>query len=319
MLIKLSNLTVKFTQGRFNKRIIYALNNVNLTVERGETVAIIGESGAGKTTLARVLVALEKPTQGEYLYKGKNVWRDRSTRKLIRREVQYIYQDPISALNPSKTIGESLSYPIKKHLKLKGDKLREKIEELLRAVGLDPSLAERYPSQLSGGQLQRVNIARAISINPKVVIADEPVTMLDASYRVGVIDLLANLKKKFDITLILITHDLAIAKYLNYKIEGVRGVVIYGGRIVEEGRINDIISAPLHPYTKYLVNSYIDINSDGKSKIEIREELSTTNVFSPNGCPFSNKCPYVMDKCTKTFPNFSVDRDRKVACYLYGE
>ena len=317
-LIKLDDLSVRYTQGRFNKKVIYALKGVDLEINSGETVSVIGESGAGKTTLARVLVALEKPTGGTYLYKDKDVWKDKGVRKEVRREVQYIYQDPISALNPSKTIKESISYPVKKHLKLKGDELYGKVVELVKAVGLDPSLVDRYPNQLSGGQLQRVNIARAISVNPRVLIADEPVTMLDASYRVGIIDLLVKLKKEMNITLVLITHDLAIAKYLNYKSEGVKGVVIYGGRVVEEGKIDDIIQNPLHPYSKFLVGSYIDINYETAEAEDSGVQEPKEAVIPNQGCPFSVKCPYAVDKCRQNFPNYTVNRDRRVACYLYG-
>jgi peptide/nickel transport system ATP-binding protein len=314
-IIRLDDLTVRFTQGSFNKRIIYALRDVSLSINENEAVTILGESGAGKTTLARVLLALEKPTSGKYLFLGRNVWKDRKARKLIRKEVQYIYQDPISALNPSKTIRSSLSYPIKKHLKLKGEALRSKIFELLNAVGLDESIADRYPSQLSGGQLQRVNIARAISVNPKVLIADEPVTMLDASYRIGIIDLLADLKKKMNMTLVMITHDLAIAKYFDYKVGGSKSFVIYGGRLVEEGYVSDIIKSPLHPYTKFLVSSYIDINGNYNSLEFLKYK---EGGISSQGCPFNERCPYVKDACIKEFPRYTSIDGRKVACYLYG-
>ncbi len=314
-IIRINNLSVKFTQGSFTRRVIYALRDVSLGIDDKETVTIIGESGAGKTTLARVLMALEKPTSGTYIYRGKNVWKDRKTRKILRNEIQYIYQDPISSLNPSKTIGDSLSYPIKKHLKLKGEKLHAKISELLNSVGLDNSVINRYPNQLSGGQLQRVNIARAISVNPKVLIADEPVTMLDASYRIGIIDLLVNLKNERNMTLIMVTHDLAIAKYLDYKSGGVKSFVFYGGRLIEEGYINEIIKNPLHPYSKFLVSSYIDINNEGENMefLKYKEE-----GIAKEGCPFSLRCPYVMEKCKKDFPKYTLDGDRKVACYLYG-
>ncbi len=314
-IIKLDGLTVKFTQGSFNKRTVYALRDVSMSIDENEAVAILGESGAGKTTLARVMLALEKPSSGKYFFMGKDVWKDKKAKKILRKEVQYIYQDPISSLNPSKTIGSSLSFPIKKHLKLKGESLRSKIYELLNAVGLDESIADRYPSQLSGGQLQRVNIARAISVNPKVLIADEPVTMLDASYRVGIIDLLANLKRKMNMTLIMITHDLAIAKYFDYKVEGSKGFVIYGGRIVEESYVNDIIKNPLHPYTKFLVSSYIDIN--GSNNLEFLKYKE--GEISSQGCPFNKRCPYATDICKKEFPKFTLINGRRVACHLYGE
>jgi peptide/nickel transport system ATP-binding protein len=313
-IIRINNLSVRFSQGSFSRRIIYALRDVSLGIDENDTVTIIGESGAGKTTLARVLIALEKPTSGEYLYKGKNVWKNRKIKKILRREIQYIYQDPISSLNPSKTIGDSLSYPIKKHFKLKGENLRSKIYELLNSVGLDNSVINRYPNQLSGGQLQRVNIARAISVNPKVLIADEPVTMLDASYRIGIIDLLVRLKNERNITLIMITHDLAIAKYLDYKSNGVKSFVFYGGRLIEEGYMNEIIKNPLHPYSKFLVSSYIDINSGGSTEfLKYKEE-----GVAKEGCPFNLRCPYVMEKCKIDFPKYTMDGDRKVACYLYG-
>ncbi|BCU67079.1 peptide transporter ATP-binding protein [Sulfolobales archaeon HS-7] len=294
------------------------MKKINLDINEGESLAIIGESGAGKTTLGRVLVGLQRPDAGEYLYDNINVWKNRRAMKRLRKEVQYIYQDPISSLNPSKTIYESMSFPLRKQ-GLRGDALRERVSELLKEVGLNAGEVEsRYPSQLSGGQLQRVNIARALSVNPRVLIADEPVTMLDASYRIGIIDLLVRLKKERNLTLVFITHDLAISRYLDYRISGVRGIVMYGGIIVERGDLNSLIKNPRHPYSQYLVNSTIDIVNDGEL-----QSVSKSNVENITraeiGCPYSTHCPFVMEKCKEKEPLLmKIEENREVACYIYG-
>ncbi|EZQ10041.1 ABC transporter ATP-binding protein [Candidatus Acidianus copahuensis] len=310
-LIRLEKSTVVFEN---EGRKVYGLKDVNLRINEGESILVLGESGAGKTTFGRVIVGLQKLTKGKYFYRGKDY---RKNMKLLRKEVQYVYQDPISALNQSKTIRDSILPSIKKWRKVRGEKLEEELDNLLKSVEIEPELKNRYPYQLSGGQAQRINIARALSTNPRVLVADEPVTMLDASIRVGIVDLLTSLKNDRGLNLIMITHDLALARYVNYRLGGMRSIVIYGGRIVEEGNFSEILSDPLHPYTKFLVESSEDLEGVGSQEILKKMVYQETNDLPLKGCPFAPRCPFVRDACLNSFPEVA-ENPHRVFCYIYS-
>lgn len=315
MLIELEKVSVRFGGGFLNRKSgFYALREI--TAEIGGHALIIGESGAGKTTLARVMVGLQKITSGSYKYNGVDVWKKgRSGLKTIRREIQYVGQDPFSSFNPNKTIGESLGFVVKKHVG--GKNVRENVIAALKGVGLSENEYYKYPHQMSGGQLQRANIGRALVPNPKVIVADEPTSMLDASYRVSIINLLADLANK-GLTIIMITHDLTLARYFDYKLgRKVHSLILYRGRLVEEGLMDEILGEPLHPYTQYLVNNIIDLSTVGGEGEASETRFRGNGRALEHGCPFYPLCKYRREVCGQRFPEPREMGGRKVYCYLY--
>jgi len=304
------------------KKYICAVDNVFFSLEEGDTLALVGESGCGKSTLGRLTLALLKPTSGQILYKGKDVWgMNKNEFKEFRRNAQIVHQDPYDTLNPMRTIFQSLAPPLS-HYKIARNRqeIRGKTEELLELVGLIPpdDFLRRHPSRLSGGQMQRIAIARAISVNPKFLVADEAVSMVDASLRIEVLDLLFDLKKRFGMTCLFITHDFGVARY--FAKHG-RVMIMYLGSIVEVGPTDDVILEPMHPYTKTLIAS-VPVpdpkltRSKGLPPLRSLEVPSLTQV--PPGCKFNPRCPYAEKTCADKVPELkAVSKERFVACHLY--
>jgi peptide/nickel transport system ATP-binding protein len=248
-ILRVEDLHVSFA----GKRLVRAVDGIDLEIARGEVVSLVGESGSGKTTLGRALVGLTRPTSGRIILDGREIRvKDKKELKGLWKRVQMIFQDPYSTFNPLTSIPDSLAIPVRKFRMAKGQAdVQRLVEETLVKVGLDPSEMEgKYPNQLSGGQRQRASIARALIISPEIVVADEPVSMLDVSIRAGILDLLKNLNEKFGVTIIFITHDLAVADYISDRI-----VVMYRGKVVEAASSESIIGSPLHPYTELLLRS----------------------------------------------------------------
>jgi peptide/nickel transport system ATP-binding protein len=270
-LIELRDVCVYFTErvGLFGKRVTKALDHVNLGIRDNDVIAVVGESGAGKTTMGRVILGLQRPTSGLALFKGKDIYSLKGREfEEFRRSVQWVPQDPYSSLDPSLTVGEQLMAPIRRwNPKVNAE---TRAEELLRLVGLVPPsfYMNKYPHQLSGGQRQRVAIARSLASNPRLIVADEPVTMIDSSLRIGFINTFIELMHKSNLSLVFITHDLALARVLLLKSGKGRVVILRNGRIVEEGDINEIISNPKDEYTKVLINAAPDL----KRWLKNREE-----------------------------------------------
>jgi len=270
-LIELRDVCVYFTErvGLFGKRVTKALDHVNLGIRDNDVIAVVGESGAGKTTMGRVILGLQRPTSGLALFKGKDIYSLRGREfEEFRRSVQWVPQDPYSSLDPSLTVGEQLMAPIRRwNPKVNAE---TRAEELLRLVGLVPPsfYMNKYPHQLSGGQRQRVAIARSLASNPRLIVADEPVTMIDSSLRIGFINTFIELMHRSSLSLVFITHDLALARVLLLKSGRGRVVILRNGRIVEEGDINEIISNPKDEYTKVLINAAPDL----KRWLKNREE-----------------------------------------------
>ncbi len=302
--LKINNLVVTFSRkhgGVFNRRssIVHAVDNVSFQIYESETVSLVGESGSGKTTIARCILGLTTPTSGSIKYNDVEV-SGLKGKQLInyRREVQFIFQDPFESLNPRQDVITIVSIPV---MRLNGEKDRRRVTEittrLLSEVGLDPNeVITKFPHQLSGGQRQKVNIARALASNPKVLIADEPITMLDASQRLNILSLLMRLKQNRNLTIFLITHDLASAKLTSD-----RTFVMYVGKLFEFGPTRGLLSRPHHPYTELILSATPRLKEEigvlGEKLGSIDESLDIGC-----GCIFAPRCKYVTDVCRKIEP-----------------
>ncbi|MBN98904.1 MAG: ABC transporter ATP-binding protein [Gemmatimonadetes bacterium] len=299
-----------------------ALNDFSLTLDADEPAftAIAGESGSGKTTLARLLLGFEEPTAGEVLYRGQNLLKlDRKKMRMFRQEVQAIFQDPFAAYNPFYKIDHILTTPVEKFgLAASKSEAQDKICEALETVGLrvDETLG-RYPHQLSGGQRQRITIARALLLKPRLIIADEPVSMVDASLRATILESLHRLHRDFDISFIYITHDLTTAYQIAENI-----VVLYHGTVAEAGQMAKVIGAPKHPYTRELIHS-IPVPEPGSEWIDGAPEESAEKTVAEDpgqapGCKYASRCAQVMPRCRDQLPELYRSDPRQVAsCYLY--
>ena len=296
---------------------VRAVDGVTFSVERGDVFGLVGESGSGKTTTGRVTAGLMRPTEGKVAVGGTELFSlPKSELRKFRKRMQFVYQDPLSSLNPKMTIGDAVGEPLRYLSDDAASTRREKIFELLNRVGLSPadSFYYRYPHQLSGGQRQRVVIARALSIGPEYLVADEPVAMVDVSVRAQIMDLLLTMQRELNLTILLITHDLAVAKYMCNKI-----AVMYLGRIMEYGKTEDLFRNPLHPYTQALLAAVPipDPRKRSEKKIPSGEIPSALNP--PSGCVFHPRCPRVFDRCSAEVPQLlEYESGHFVACHLYS-
>ena len=305
--------------GLFSKKKLQALDDVSFTVERGEVVALVGESGSGKSTIARVVARLIPPTSGEVLFKGVDVIKKEphGASLAYRGDVQMIFQDPFGSLNPVQTIGHHLERPLRIHRKTRGGRATQtKIEELLATVGLNPAAeyAAKYPHELSGGQRQRVAFARALAVEPEVMLADEPISMLDVSIRIGIMNLMERLKAERGIAYLYITHDIASARYL-----GDRTMVMYAGRVVEGAPSEELIQKPAHPYTQRLLAA---VPNPDAGHIKAASETGWEPpklIDPPPGCPFAPRCPHAMPVCREVMPGAeTIAPGHWVRCHLFG-
>jgi peptide/nickel transport system ATP-binding protein len=281
---------------------VHAVDDVSFTLRPGTITALVGESGSGKSTVARLLARLYAPTAGSVLYRGKDVAHDKSRRSVLRyrSQVQMIFQDPFGSLNPVKTIRHHLERPLRIHGIVERDEIENRVHELLRTVGLVPPghVADKYPHELSGGQRQRVAIARTLAVEPVVLLADEPTSMLDVSIRIGILNLMLKLKEERHIAFLYVTHDLASARYLADDI-----LVMYAGQIVEQGPIERVLAVPLHPYTRLLLSAAADPEAGVETKrIEVRKGIASAAVDPPEGCRFVGRCPLAIDVCSRVTP-----------------
>lgn len=323
-LLEAQDVSRVFGAGLLNKRRIVAVDGVSLIIdeEKPSITAIAGESGSGKTTLARLLLGVIQPSSGSILYKGCNLTTmDRRARKEFRRQVQAIFQDPYEAYNPVYKVDHVLTMPLRKfRLVHSRAEMHQRIEESLQMVGLRPEeTLGRYPHQLSGGQRQRIMVARALLLNPRIILADEPVSMVDASLRATILESLVKLKRELGVSLIYITHDLTTAYQISQNI-----YILYRGSVAEVGSVEKVIKNPKHPYTRLLISSIPlpnpDIHWGGESEIETKASAPSTSLKEVRGCKFSNRCPYVMVECLHASPPlYLTDDNRAVACYLYKD
>jgi oligopeptide/dipeptide ABC transporter ATP-binding protein len=317
--MSLKNLTKEFdTRGGR----ITAVDNVSFDLYQGDILCLVGESGSGKTTVARMAAGMIKPTRGQVLYKGQDIYslskKDFST---YRRDVQIIHQDPYASLNPVQTVGDMLRAPLLHHKIVKNRReATQRAAELLELVDCRPveNFIDKYPHQLSGGQRQRISIARAMTLNPKVIIADESVSMVDVSIRVSLLNTMLKLREELGVTFLFITHDLAVVKYFGW--EGNVGVM-YVGKVIEEGRTPGVIARGLHPYTRALAAAIPEADPDitrSKEKLQLRS-LDIPNLNDlPRGCVFHPRCPYwVQGVCdTQVPPLVDIGEKRAVACHV---
>ncbi|HLT61934.1 MAG TPA: ABC transporter ATP-binding protein [Microlunatus sp.] len=313
-LIRLAGVSQTFQTKRGE---VPAVRDVNFEVNPGEVLCLVGESGCGKTTSARMAAGLNKPTAGTVEFNGTDIWSmDRDAFTRFRRSVQYVHQDPYASLNPIRSIGRTLTAPLLKHRIAKNSAQAHQLAgELLERVDLRPADAylSKFPHQLSGGQRQRVAVARALTLDPKLIIADESTSMLDVSIRVGMLNMLGRLRDELDVGFLFITHDLAIAKYFGWS---GRIAVMYLGRIVEFGRTPDVINNPQHPYTRALLNAVPEPDPElTKSKLPgggLRSAEIPSLRDLPSGCTFHPRCPLFEEgTCEVTEPQLvTIDLDR---------
>lgn len=295
------------------KQVIHAINGVSLDVKQGEILAIAGESGCGKSTLARAILRLENPKSGEIDFEGKNVLKLNSAElKKYRQNAQMIFQNPYASLNPKMKVSEILNEPLQINTKFSGKEIDNIINEKLEQVGLAKDVLKLYPHEFSGGQRQRIAIARALVLSPKFIVADEPVSALDVSIQAQIINLLKELKDNFNLTLILITHDMSVIKYLADRV-----AVMYLGEIVEIGRCDEIFTAPKHPYTQALLSAVPQLVEEEKDRIVLSGELPSPSNL-PKGCKFHTRCPKCFERCSVDVPpSVKLSDTHFVKCFLY--
>lgn len=293
---------------------IYAVNNISFSINQGETLSLVGESGCGKSTVGKCLIGLEKPTSGEIIIDGiKTTTSTKKDIKELRKKVQIIFQNPYSSLNPKMTVEEILKEPFIINTNLSKTEIKKELSTLLDITGLSTNFLSRYPHEFSGGQRQRIGIARALALRPEFIIADEPVSALDVSVQAQILNLLQDLKKELKLTYLFISHDLSVVNYISDRI-----AVMYLGEIVETSSSDEIIHHPKHPYTRILLDSAPHINKSGSKKIILKGDLPSPQNL-PDGCKFHTRCPLAFDKCSSIEPQFKLlENNHCVKCHLYG-
>lgn len=317
-LLKVEHLSKEFPAGsgafggRFSKRVVSAVNDVSFEIYPGETFGLVGESGCGKSTTGRTIMRLSAPTAGKVFFEGRDVSAmNKHELKDMRREMQFIFQDPYASLNPRMTIGEIVSEPMTIHGVGTKEERIERVRELLDVVGLNPEHINRYPHEFSGGQCQRIGIARALILEPKLIICDEPVSALDVSIQAQVVNLLQQLQHEMGLSLIFIAHDLAVVKHISDRV-----LVMYLGHAVELGTYDEVYHNPLHPYTKALMSAVPipDPDLEKTKTIQLLEGELPSPINPPSGCVFRTRCPLAGPECAKTRPVLEGSFRHAVSC-----
>ena len=309
---------IEFKDGKFGLKTAYvhAINGVSFEVKKGEALCIVGESGCGKSTVARTVMGLLKPSGGSIYYRNDRI--DRlSDRAMLpfRKKMQMIFQNPYASLNPRKTITQTLEEPVQFHNpQLSLQEVKDKVHEVMRSVGVDPSWGARYPHEFSGGQRQRISIARALTVEPEFIAADEPISALDVSIQAQVLNLMMETQEKRNLTYLFITHDLAVVEHF-----GTRVAVMYLGTICELAPTKTLFDTPKHPYTQALLSAIPRLDDNSPGHIKLQGEVPTP-VNLPSGCVFHGRCPHANERCRHEKPQLVLQSDQsQVACHALEE
>lgn len=309
-LLQLRDIKKHFKSG---KTVVRAVDGLSLSIEKGKTLGLVGESGCGKSTTGRLILGLNGLTEGKILYEDKDIHRlSRSEQSTYRRRVQMIFQDPYASLDPRMNVQDIIAEGIDIHGLAKGAQRRERVLDLVERVGLKRDHLSRFPHEFSGGQRQRIGIARALAVNPELVIADEPISALDVSIQAQVMSLLLQLQEEFALTYLFISHDLGMVRYISNQVG-----VMYLGKLVEYGDCEELYSNPQHPYTKALLSAIPSIN-ERRERIQLTGDVpSPTNM--PSGCHFHTRCPFAVARCKEEEPVLKGGGRHLVACHLVTE
>ncbi len=294
---------------------VKAVDGLDFAIKRGETLGLVGESGCGKSTTGRTILQLYRPTAGAVFFEGKDLAKlEGEELRKMRRHMQMIFQDPYASLNPRMTVGDIIGEPLEVHNLAKGKEKKERVQELLQIVGLNPYFVNRYPHEFSGGQRQRIGVARSLAVNPHFIVCDEPISALDVSIQAQIINLLEELQGKFNLTYLFIAHDLSVVRHISDRI-----AVMYLGKIVELTDRTALYANPLHPYTKALLSAVPipdPLIEEKRERIILTGDVPSP-VHPPSGCRFHTRCPIAIDRCKRDDPEFrDVGGGHWVACHL---
>ena len=293
---------------------VKAVDGISFKIRQGETYSLVGESGCGKTTTAKMVLLVEDPTDGVIRFNGKNLAEfNTSDRREYRSSVQAVFQDPWSSLNPRMRVGDIILEPLLTNERLSKAEAKENLEVLLRDVGLHSYQGDYYPHEFSGGQRQRIAIARALSLRPKIIVLDEPVSALDVSIRAQIMNLLRNLQEQYGVSYLLIAHNLATVRYMSHQVG-----VMYLGKMVEEAPTRELFTNPMHPYTKALISASLPSHPDLQREDIVLSGEVPSPLNPPLGCTFHPRCPFVMDQCSQDIPELrELEPGHFVSCHLY--
>ena len=310
-----SLIEVKDLKKHFKTRdgILYAVDGISFTVQDGETLGLVGESGCGKSTAGRAVLRLHEPTSGEVLYRGKNILNcTKAEMKKLRKELQIVFQDPYTSLNPRMTVRQLIEYPLKVNSTMPASERLDRVREIMEVIGLEARLANAYPHELDGGRRQRIGIARALIQDPTFIIMDEPVSALDVSIQAQILNLLLDLKERYGYAYLFISHNLSVVKHISDRI-----AVMYLGKIVETADYRTLFEHPLHPYTKALLASVPKAKIGERKARHVLAGDVPSPVDPPKGCRFRTRCAYAKEICCQKEPELLQRGDSLVACHLY--